>query len=359
MEFYDDIPIGNVAAADLGDEPPGRQEGDGLSSNKQYLAIGLAVSVLLHSLMATVLFDLLIGTAEIGPESIPALVQIQLVSESVAEPVAEPEAEPEVQLDEEIESAALANNERSVDEEQLPQEVTGEPAAAEELTLSLASEPVPRDSIESLQVEQSPTFLTLPSVAVIQQTIEVMESDRRSRFYAYNCNPLEEEAGIRECEPIDDRDFTPLERNPVYEFHNPVVQRSRSRETLNTIARESAALAARLSLSDVPAGLSAYVLEELEQSIELYSNNGNRALAHMNSMVDRSAAAVYMERIYDPWVQNQTRILRERKYYNRQELQELNKCLPIIKVLLLPPDEMLKCLDVGSNPSTLLQLLLL
>lgn len=55
--------------------------------------------------------------------------------------------------------------------------------------------------------------------------------------------------------------------NVVYNYYNPVHQRSRSRETLTAVHLQSAALRARLANSDIPSGLSGYLSAELEAEL--------------------------------------------------------------------------------------------
>ena len=66
-------------------------------------------------------------------------------------------------------------------------------------------------------------------------------------------------------------------------------------------------------------GLSSYVLEELEQGIETYSNNSARVSDHMNTMVDKSAAGVMRRRLFDNWVQQQSALLQSRRVESRSD----------------------------------------
>ena len=182
-----------------------------------------------------------------------------------------------------------------------------------------------------------------------------MQSEQVSRFYSYDCNKLEEEEGLRDCAPTNELDYALVERNPVYEFHNPRQQRSRTRETSGLLYSQTANIDVQLAASGLPAGLSDYVIEELEAGVSVYSDTGNRAVQLMDHMVDRSEAAIMAERLFDPWVQNQTRLLEERRYYSRQALAEESNCLPP-KLFTLPAQEFAKCLLMETGSSIVLKL---
>lgn len=363
MEFDEHISLGEGLASDQGHYEGGQNYPHGavqVPNTRNNLIIGLIVSVLLHGVIAAVF--LRFNFASSG-NSVPPTVQIQLIpsnpllvarEEELEEPVEQEQVETileEQLIDQQLAESAI----EEIPPEQSPQSVQVEEQAEltdlSEIEQTPAAAPITRPPITN------PTT-TLPTVLAIQQSLETIESDRASRFYSYDCNVVERIAGIRECEPADNRDFTVFEQNPVYDFHNPVIELSRSEKTVTTVARNSRALAGRLAAGSLPPGLGAYVLEEIEAGIEINSNNGNRVQQNMDAMLDKSAAAVMARRLYDPWVQQQTKVLGARKIYTKQELDQLNSCASIVLALLtLPPGEFVRCWGVGNNPLLLLNLL--
>lgn len=372
MEFDNDISLGEGLAKDQGDCESGQNNTRELaqsSSNRGNLMAGLIVSSLLHMTIAAVFLRSSVGTmnATINgamDNPVPSTVRIQFVPSNPLLATTEEEPEtPEVLEDEE------AVFEEPVIEEQLIEQALVESSTEEIETEQL--EPGPSqvaeqaELVESSTTDQAPTVtpatnptLTPPTLLAIQQSLETIESERASRFYSYDCNVIEQKEDIRECEPNDNRDFSSLVKNSVYDFHNPVRELSRSEKTVTAIARESRSLAGRLAQAGLPSGRGAYLLEQMEISIEINSNNGNRVARNMNMMVDSSAAAIQARRVFDPWVQQQTKVLGARKVYNKQELDQQRRCSDIVLAFLtLPPGEFASCWTVGDKPLLLLQLL--
>ena len=65
------------------------------------------------------------------------------------------------------------------------------------------------------------------------------------------------------------------------------------------------------------------------------------------------------ERLFDPWVQNQMRVLSERRYYSKQDLDTIAKqrdCFTL-RIFTLARRELANCLLMGDNPAVLLQLM--
>lgn len=358
MDFDDHISLGEGLASDQGQYASGQNHRHGAvqaSHRRNNLIIGLIVSVLLHGVIAAVFLRFDFSSSS---NPVPSTVQIQFTPSNPLLAASEEELE------------------EPVEQEQV-ETVLEEQPIEQELAEFAVEESSPEQSQQSVQVEEQAELTDLsgieqtpavapitnpantpPTVLAIQQSLEAIESDRVSRFYSYDCSVIELKAGIRECERPDNRDFTVFEQNPVYDFHNPVIELSRSEKTVTTVARNSRALAERLAASSLPPGLGAYVLEEIEAGIEINSNNGNRVLQNMDVMVDKSAAAVQARRVYDPWVQQQTKVLGARKIYTKQELDQLRDCASIVLALLtLPPGEFVRCWGVGNNPLLLLNLL--
>ena len=281
-----------------------------------------------------ILVSVAIKTPVAIPEQVLDIVQIRLLpnyrqaTEAIEQEANELEVN-ELEVIEElvqpVVSEALLEPAVEVAEEQSMEE------QSTELSPATLAESTPAEApAEPLKTPQQSTPLNLPSIVTIQKTITEMEKEKRSRIYVYDCNYLEEEAGIRTCEPTDNRDYGLLERSSVYESFQPRWQRSRSRETLGVLASQSSDLAARLAANNLPAGLSEYVMAETEAGIEVYSNNGNTRLVNMqklSNLVRKEAAAAHAERILgDHWVQNQRAALRARRYRTQQQIKLEQTC---------------------------------
>lgn len=358
MDFNDDIRVGDELLDDLDADQPLRREAGGCNRNRFELAVALTVSALLHIAIVLALLHLNIGDFDTTVAPRPT-VQIQLLPAD--------SLKPEPQLDErELRQQVAALEDEAKQQATEDVAMASEPAAefieeiepVDPVTLAAASEP------DEIQIDSSAspppaTSLALPSAVAVQQILEELAIARQAHFYSYDCNPLEEEEGIRECEPTDRRDYSVLDRNPVYDYHNPRRQRSRSRETVATGVRESAGLAARLALTDLPPGMVDYLMQEVEIGIGVYSHTGNRAVQLMNRMADRSAAAQMAEDVLNLWVQNQMRILNQHKYYTKQDIDAMAKqaACHTLEIVTLSPRELANCLLVGNNPAVIFQLI--
>lgn len=347
MEFADDIALGDFNSIDLEDlvdkdDYPGRgQRGTKTITGFQ---LSFAVSAVLHFALASALFYFVAGDIATIEELVPASIKVEFVpfnpllsqtEENIPEPPSEsaapiPLAEP---------SSVLPVAESEPENNQTDVPLISEPEIAE-----AGSEESP--AVDSLSLLET---VTLPSVESVQRVLSNLQRSDASRFYTYDCNKLEEENGFSDCASRDARDYSLLTRNPVYDFHNPAIEISRSRETVTTLARQSARVSEQLALSDLPPGLSAYVLEELEQGIEAYSNNSSRALGHMNTMVDKSAAGVMARRLFTPWVQQQSAMLQSRRVENRSDRQFREKCRSYEKFIMAPA-KFARCIAIGESP---------
>lgn len=158
-----------------------------------------------------------------------------------------------------------------------------------------------------------------PTVATVRESLRQLDDTSSSLFYRYDCNPLEEEAGIKECNPSlgqtpDGRGYQPAERSLVYRGLNPVREISRSEKSLDVVSSHSRELAERLGSVAVPEGLSDYVMQEVEAGITHNADLGNRAVQHMINSTDKSAAgAMARELLSDPWVVNKAKQNRQRQ----------------------------------------------
>lgn len=347
MEFADDIVLGSFTSADFDN----LVEEDDYSERTTHTArafsgfqLSVAISAFLHVALASAFFYLVASELEPVVEVAPGLIRVEFVSSNpllveVEEiiPVSRPEiADP---IFPEILNPPLP----AVESESSQADV----AEITESELVEASPEQDPDANSTQRVEA----ITIPSVESVQRVLSNLQRSAAdaSRFYSYDCNKLEEEDEFSGCSPTDSRDYSQLTRNPVYDFHNPAIEITRSRETVTTLARQSAQISAQLASGGLPGGVSSYVLEELEQSIEVYSNNTVRALNHMDTMVDKSAAGVMARRINDNWVQQQSKLLQSRRVENRSERQFSDRCKSYEK-FIMAPTEFARCLSIGESP---------
>jgi len=376
MQFEDDISVGEISDDELQHQLDAELglnyrpvAAPSIDSSKN-LSLGLAISLILHLAIAAIFVRVSMGTWELL--AIPDVpIQIQLIPaipvpipEELALEEPEEEQEPEQVVEQLATEVVETEPAQEVDQETEPQiedetrpEELSEQLAVEELAQQepVSEPPLSEEQVAVESINDTTAPSVLPSVLAIQQSIDLIQTENASKFYSYECNQLEREQGLRDCEPQDNWDYSVLDEDPIYDFHNPYVELTRSQATAITISRGSKDLAARLAASGLPASLSAYVMEEVEAGITHNTTTGNRTVDHMNAMVDRSAAGEQARRLNDPWVQQQTKMLRARKRYTKQELDEMARCgMP--QALILPPAEFVKCLKVGENPALIFNL---
>lgn len=161
--------------------------------------------------------------------------------------------------------------------------------------------------------------VTAPSVLAVQETLRSLQDTSISNFYVYDCNPLEEEAGIKDCrresaQASGANAYLPEQRRLTYQTLNPTRTLSRSERSLGVVSDQSAALAARVGELNIPEGLGEYLTQELEAGISHNVNLGNRAVQHMINSTDKSAAgAMARELLNDPWVIKKTKQQEQRQ----------------------------------------------
>lgn len=347
MEFADDIALGNFTSVEfesLVDEDSSLGREKLRAKTFSGFQLSFAVSAIIHLALATTLFSFIANDIERVDELVPGLIRVDFVSSNPLLNQAEeiiPEAPSEnvapIPLVE-VDQALPVAESQPVSSQEAPSEIS-ESEIAE-------AEPADNSNANSLQQAEP---VTLPSVESVQQVLSNLERSDASRFYTYDCNKLDEENKLNSCAPSDARDYSPLTRNPIYDFHNPAIEITRSRETVTTLARQSAQISEQLASGNVPGGFSAYVLEELEQSIETYSNNSVRALDHMNTMVDKSAAGAMARRLKDNWVRQQSILLKSRRVENRSDRLFREKCSGYEKYIMAPT-ELARCLSIGESP---------
>jgi len=347
MKFADDIALGTFTSVDFDDlvdvRDPGAQE-KRWTHRLVGFQLSFAISAMLHFVLASSLLYFL--SSEIAEITEPAagLIRVEFVPSN-----------PQLDVEEEVPTQVATE---PVPQTNIEQDIPNTPPLEEippesnPIDVAEASEPEPAEFtvLENAEVNfiQRREEVSVPSVESVQRALSELQGGDASRFYSYDCNKLEEAKEFNDCAPDANRDYSVLTRNPVYDYHNPAIEITRSRETVTTLARQSGRVSERLALSDLPAGLSSYVLEEVEQSIELYSNNSIRSVDHMNTMVDKSAAGAMARRLNDHWVTQQKKLLRSRRVENYSEMQFREKCRSYEK-FIMAPTEFARCLSIGES----------
>lgn len=349
MEFADDIALGHLSSADLGDGEVYPEQTKLAAKTFSGFQLSFLISASFHIALASSLIYFIDGEIrEVGEPAFSTL-RVEFVRPKPLPSQAE-EITPEVSKQAASESVippALDETEANpptIDEPPIDVSPADVAVSSE---VDIADVP-PRESADANPSQQVET-IAIPTVESVRSVLENLQQSNASRFYTYDCNKLEEERGFTNCAPSDDRDYSSLTRNPVYDFHNPAIEITRSQETVTTLARQSARVSEQLAINNLPPGLSAYVLEELEQGIETYSNNSVRAVEHMNTMVDKSAAGVMARRVFDTWVQQQSMLLQSRRVETRSDRQFRERCRSYEK-FIMAPTEFAKCLAIGESP---------
>ncbi|MDG1026804.1 MAG: hypothetical protein P8N94_05855 [Gammaproteobacteria bacterium] len=310
MNFADDIALGKLSRADLNaisnDKALLVRPSQKVSSSPS-LQLSFAISASFHFALAATLLFRVAGEVDVVKEALPPVLQIAFVPAnsllSPQEEAAVTEPAPAISLGQSVSIPA------AVPEPPPQSSEADRPSIAE----TEIAEPREIASPPSLPAE----IIALPSVESVRRVLSDVQRAETSQFYSYNCNKLEREKEFSRCTPLDDRNYAEISSNSVSEFYRPAVEVSRSRQTVTTLARHSDSVAGRLALNNLPPSLSAYVMEEIELSIETYSNTSSRTAGHMSAMVDKSAAGEMARRISAPWVQQQSAVLQARKASDR------------------------------------------
>jgi len=342
MNVADDIALGKLSRADLdaisNDNALLVRSSQKVSSSRS-LQLSFAISASFHFALAATLFFFVAGEIDVVEEALPPVLQIDFVPSN---PLLSQEGEAGV-----LEPAPANSLGQSVS---IPAVVPEPPPLSSDVDRPSIAE---TDIAEPKEIASPPSLsseiIALPSVESVRRVLSDVQRAETSKFYSYNCNKLEREKEFSGCAPLDDRNYAEISSNPVSEFYSPPVEVSRSRQTVTTLARHSDSVAGQLALNNLPPGLSAYVMEEIEQGIETYSNTSSRTAGHMSAMVDKSAAGEMARRISTPWVQQQSAVLQARKASDRVDDQFRSRCNNF-RAFMMAPDEFTKCLSLGANP---------
>lgn len=284
-----------------------------VTRQRTLLWFAVSCSLLLHGGLVAAL--LISARGEPGPMAVSP-VRINLVSANPLTMQSAMEAAPEFIAERVVNDAGLTPD--------TPTELPAEPA-------DIAEQVVPPESPNA--VAESPGIvaptaeadvrlrtpaISLPSILSIQQTIQAVNSEAQSQSWVYECNRLEEDAGLRTCDSNANAQnrYENIERNVHYETLNPVRQPSRTERSLSTVYQNTAAVVGALRADGVPDGLAGYMLEELAAGTSLYTNNGTDRNQHMRRMTHRSAAAQQADRVLgDSWVRGRAVELQQRNVH--------------------------------------------
>lgn len=336
-------------------------------ADRRLLLAGLLCSVILHLLVGGVLINL---EPEVRIVDLPVqVVQVRLLPEIPLLETQEESAEVEevveeiIQEDEELASETLAEAELEESNEPVVEELTEqldaviEEAISEELIAESVPEPDNSETNDNLANTELP--ISIPSLDSIQTAIQqdFTEQQSQDRSWASSCTNLQRQSGVVGCVAEEEPSYAGIEQSPesraIYNFHNPVVERSRTERTLSTIAANSGLLAANLANAEIPEGMADFMMSELERNITLYSSPENRVLNHMNELVDQSDAALITRSLFDPWVRLQIQRQQERRYLNRQDRQRIAEC-GSLKIFVLAATELEKFADCITTERNLL-----
>lgn len=293
----------------------------------QKLLPAILVSLLFHGVLAAVFLNGQIGGENADRLAVSSsLVSVRLYPHNpqilqVSEPVsrAEERATPvAIEVDDSSSAELLIQENTGVAEF----DSSPEPMSGDLVDIQSEQRNTDVEEIAPVQGLANPLpAIRLPSVLMVQESLQDIDAQTRPQFYSHRCSPLEEDAGIRDCESsqqgeLQSADYQDKQRNSTYRALNPIRQLSRTQRTSKVVSTQSKALAGRLGELRIPPGLSDYVLEELEAGITHNADLGHRAVEHMVNTNDKSAAgAIARELLSDPWVKQRSKELLQRKVH--------------------------------------------
>lgn len=303
----------------------------------QGLGVAVAVSLLLHVLMLSLLFKVSLGPDR---EITPTTVSVRLVSNNKLRLPSE--AENSVTLQEERESLAaeplvFESDQLSVIIDTDTSLVRSAPElsdtaerveAGSTIPVTETTAPVEPDDFSEGAGEFAPPRsnseielpqVVLPSSSDVARSLRVIEQQDQnaSRLWTYDCSPLQRASELIVCD--DSRVSENFSRarhfdsqnaitSQIYQRFNPAPELSRGQRSLPTISREASGLAARLATAAIPEDLRKYLNAEIEAGITHNVNQGGVAAEMLDRLVNQSdAAQIVRESRNDPWIKRRTR----------------------------------------------------
>ncbi len=327
-------------------------------TDRRLLLAGLLCSLILHLIAGGVLINLEPEEHVISP---PMQVQVRLLPENpLLEPLEEIEEIPEELSEVEMEETLAEVEVEEVVEEPEEQPVAEpEPATENEIPAELVAETeLEVEFAEEADSQETIGPLPLPSLDIIRSAVEQDTSTREEdRGWASTCTNLQRQTGAMGCVTQEEPEYAYIEQSPeakaIYDFHNPVVERSRTDRTISTLSANTGLLAANLANADIPEGLGEFLMSELETTITMYSDASNRVQDNMNRMVDKSDAALIARSLFDPSVRQMIQEREQRRIYSRQDLQRMSEC-GSPKIFVLAITEMKKFIDCTTRENNFL-----
>ena len=343
------------------DADPREQSNQNKAVDQRLMMIAVILSLVLHFALGRTLMGVSFSSPplvipdtvsiQLIPELLPALPQEEfdtpIIEESEAIEVAEQLEELPVDTLVEADTEDLAETQEALIEEELPIELIVEVEPEPETSEVTQDQPAPDQQVP------------LPSLDVIQTVVrqDFLEQQREDRNWASSCTNLQRQSGVLGCVSQDKPDLAGIEQSPesraIYQFHNPVVERSRTERTISTLSANSALVAANLANAEIPEGLGEFILSELESTITFYSPASNGVKDNMDQMINNSEAALLYRSLFDPGIRHQIQENQRRRYYSRQDRQRMAECGGL-GIFVLAITELEKFADCTTREGNLL-----
>ena len=174
-----------------------------------------------------------------------------------------------------------------------------------------AGEFAPPRSNPELELPQ----VVLPSRSDLARSLRIIkrQDENTSRLWSYGCTPVQQASELVVCEDSKGANSASGGRfesryaitTQTYQRFNPASAPSRAQLSLPIISSGAAGLAARLAAADIPDDLRGYLNAELEAGITHNVNQGSIAAEMLDRLTDQSdAAQIVRETLSDPWIRS-------------------------------------------------------
>lgn len=304
-----------TAAARVGEDEDSRSGSAHRGTGLLAWAVGASLSI--HFVLLLMLFVLEPdsgrpnGSSAVDSDEQQTIV-VRMVGQNPLRATAEEPAQVQESEGPEVEKASEAiepevvgtNNELVVAE---PIDELLEPG--EESSILEVSDAAPEPTQEESGAAVRRPGVIAPTVAMMRDSIQAMDSQMRTQSWRRQCSPLQEESELLDCAEVAESDYSAATDNAVYRALNPAYTQSRSQRSVPVIAGEYAGLVEQIDTlverRDLPAWLGDYALQQVDRSISDESGNVNRVVDHMIQMTDKSEAAQRGRIMFgDAWLRN-------------------------------------------------------
>ena len=260
------------------------------------LRLSVLISLLLHGMLAAIIVTLGIFNVD-QPDVTPSVVRINLIPAELLL-----RAEPPEQIDEFI-TAETTNLEQVVEEvddvvipeateqfEEIQPSTRSEPPIENlvEINLPEVEGPVPTQSTEAQGRE---TEVISPTRMALQRVIRSLSEQDSSKSWNTNCDALQRQNELINCEEQTEPDFSILESSLANRLFSTTPQSDSARVAQRFIGGNSGELAARLNSMDLGGVTSDYLINEIEAGISIYSSNGNVRLERLEDQANANDPA--------------------------------------------------------------------